>query len=209
MIALIPGWLQRSRREDPRRMALFREQLKDLHWDRPNVMSFLSKLFAAVDYYRRRNTRAWISGVCRFVAWALGSVGLLLPLLAGTSESLKEGAKYGYAFLAGAASFLAANSLFGVTDGHVRFVITQLELEKLVTSSRVAWCEFLARVGISGAEETDEDLVRGFALIQTYAESLHTVTISEAGLWGKTLLAELVKFQKTIGSEGTADEKRL
>ena len=87
----------------------------------------MSALFLAVDglaeaevtyYYRRRGTRALISSITRFIAWLLGSIGLLLPLLAGTSSTtFKELGQFGYAFLATAASFLAANSLFGGTEG--------------------------------------------------------------------------------------------
>lgn len=208
-----PTWLQRLRPEDPRRIQAFRSKLDGLNWDKQNVVDSLSILFAAVDdlaeaevqyYYRRRGTRAWISGTTRFVAWLLGSVGLLLPLLAGTAAPIfKEWGQYGYAFLAAAASCLAANSLFGGTEGHIRFVSTQLELERLITASRVEWCKYLAE-----PHGTDDEIAQGFSLILAYANSLHTATIAETGHWGETLLAELAKFQKTVESKGgAADEK--
>lgn len=113
-------------------------------------MESLSQLFRAVDdlaeaevsyYYRRRGTRAWISGLARFGAWVFGSIGLLLLLLAATATpDFKAVSQYGYVFLAAAASCLGANSLFGGTEGHIRFVSTQLELEKLITSARIRWC---------------------------------------------------------------------
>lgn len=61
-------------------------------------------------------------------------------------------------FLAGAASCLAANSLFGGTSGHVRFVSTQLELERLVTKARIDWCAFLAQ-----AKADTDHIKAGFA----------------------------------------------
>ena len=87
-------WLQRFRPEDPRRIKAFRAKLEGLAWDKQNAVESLSALFAAVDelaeaevhyYYRRRGTRAWISGVTRTGAWLLGTVGLLLPLLAAVA----------------------------------------------------------------------------------------------------------------------------
>lgn len=156
------------RPEDPRRIREFRRRLGSLKWDAENAIASLKELFDAVDeladaeihyYYRRRGTRAWISGFARFAAWLLGSIGLLLPLLAGTAApEFKEVGQYGYVFLAGAASCLAANSLFGGTSGHVRFVSTQLELERLVTKARIDWCAFLAQ-----AKADTDHIKAGFA----------------------------------------------
>lgn len=202
--------LQRLRPEDPRRINAFRDKLEALKWDKQNVVVSLSGLFAAVDnlaeaevnyYYRRRGTRALISGLSRFTAWLLGSIGLLLPLLPDV-QMFKDWEQYGYVFLAGAASCLAANSLFGGTDGHIRFVSMQLQLEKLITASRVNWCKYLA-----GAHETDAEIAEGFSLILAYADSLHTATISETGRWGETLLAELANYQSSINARGSAQDK--
>lgn len=207
-----PGWLKRFRPEDPRRIQAFRAKLDGLAWDKQNSLGSLSALFAAVDdlaeaevhyYYRRRGTRAWISGVTRIGAWSLGTVGLLLPLLAGTAAPMfKDWGQYGYVFLAAAASCLAANSLFGGTEGHIRFVSTQLDLERLITASRVGWCKYLA-----GRHNTDDDLAEGFAIILDYANALHTATIAETGRWGDTLLAELAKFQKSIEAKSGTSGK--
>ena len=195
----------RLRPEDPRRIQAFRTKLEGIKWDSQNLVASLSILFAAVDdlaeaevkyYYRRRGTRAWISGITRIMAWLLGSTGLLLPLLAGTAPIFKDWGQYGYVCLAGAASFLAANSLFGGTDGHIRFVSTQLELERLITGARVGWCKYLA-----GPHNADEDVAQGFSLILNYATSLHTATITETGRWGETLIAELAKYQKALESK--------
>ena len=204
MVQSVQSWIQKLRPEDPRRIQAFRKKLEGLQWDRQNLETSLKSLFEAVDdlaeaevryYYRRRGTRAWISGAARFSAWLLGSVGLLLPLLAATSTSKFEGwSQYGYSFLAAAACCLAANSLFGGTQGHIRFVSTQLELEKLIAASRIGWCKYLAKK--TPSDENEE----GFDLILSYAQALHKVTISETGRWGQTLLAELANFQKTLES---------
>ena len=212
MSRLAPTWLQHFRPEDPRRIKTFRAKLSGLAWDKHSAAASLSILFAAVDdlaeaeihyYYRRRRVRAWISGATRIGAWALGTVGLLLPLVAGTGAPLFEGwGQYGYAFLAGAASCLAANSLFGGTEGHIRFVSTQLELERLTTTSRIGWCGYLA-----GPHEGNDGCAEGFTLIQGYANALHATIIAETGHWGEALLAELSKFQKSIEARGSTSDK--
>ncbi|MFN3579238.1 MAG: SLATT domain-containing protein [Pseudomonas sp.] len=212
MSQLAPNWLGRFRPEDPRRIQAFRAKLEGLSWDKQSAAGSLSTLFAAVDdlaeaevhyYYRRRGTRAWVSGVTRIGAWLLGTIGLLLPLLAGTAAAMfQDWGQYGYAFLAAAASCLAANSLFGGTEGHIRFVLAQLELERLITTSRVGWCQYLA-----GPHETDEGLAEGFGIILGYANALHTATLAETGRWGETLLAELAKFKQSIETSGSSSGK--
>jgi len=191
------------RPEDPIRLGKFREATQELLWDEAHVIESLSQLFCAVDdlaeaevnyYYRRRTTRAWISGVSRLVAWVAGTIGLLLPLLAATATpEFKDLALYGYVFIAIAASSLVANALFGGTQGHIRFFTTQLELEKLMTKARISWCRYL---GLRSSD--NDDYKAGFLLIQEYATELHTTTISETGRWGETIIKELANFQKNI-----------
>ncbi|ABM03708.1 hypothetical protein Ping_1938 [Psychromonas ingrahamii 37] len=193
------------RPEDPVRLQTFREATQGLLWDDQHAAESLSQLFCAVDdlaaaevtyYYRRRTTRAWISGISRFAAWVSGTIGLLLPLLATTANpEFKSLAQYGYVFIAIAASCLTANSLFGGTEGHIRFVTTQLELEKLITDARISWCHYLESRG-----GDSEDLDAGFLLIQDYTSELYTTTLSETGRWGETMIKELTRFQKSIES---------
>jgi len=201
--------LRRLRPEDPRRLHAFMQAVRDLNWTQAHAGASLSVLFTAVDqlaeaevayYHRRRGTRAWISGVTRFGAWICGSFGLLLPLLGSTdAPEFRHLGQYGYAFLAVAASFLAANSLFGGTDGHIRFVSTQLNLERLITASRIRWCRHLAE-----SSTTQEDLAKGFDIVLAYAADLHATTLSETDRWGEGLLTALEKYRQTMeaGSAG-------
>ena len=205
-------WIKSLRPEDPRRIRAFREALQDVDWDQANVKDSLGKLFQAVDdlaiaevdyYYRRRGTRAWISGIARFSAWIFGTVGLLLPLLAATkSQNFSDLGDYGYVFLAAAASCLGANSLFGGSEGHIRFVSTQLEIEKLIIQARIVWFEYLASQSVDSS-----DYKHGFLLIKNYAGDLHKITIGETGRWGKALLQELAKYQKQIDEKHVAGKK--
>lgn len=193
----------RIRPEDPSRIGAFRAVLDGLRSDEVHAPASLSTLFFTVDalaeaevayYHRRRGTRAWISGVARALAWTCGSIGLLLPLLAATGAArFASWGPYGYAFLAAAACALAANTLFGGTDGHVRFVSTQLELERLITRHRIEWCRYLAT-----AESRALGLDEGFALILAYADGLHATTIAETGRWGDGLLTELARYRSTV-----------
>lgn len=133
----------------------------------------------------------------RFAGWGLGTIGLLWPLLVATNDPLYFGqGQWGYVFLAGAASAFAANSLFGGTAGHVRFVTTQLVLERLIVSKRLAWSAFLVELA-----EDPTAAKKGFELISSYASELHAATIAETGNWGETLIGELSKYERSLDAE--------
>jgi len=199
-------WWPKPRTEDPVRIQAFKKAVDALSWNPNDVLASLNSLFGAVDeladaelryYYRRRRTRAWISGITRLGAWIFGSIGLIIPLLYATNMPAFEGvASFGYVFLATAGSLLAANSLFGGTDGHIRFVTTQLEIERIMIKARVCWCEYMAAQKPSGV-----DASKGFEKILAYATELHLRTIAETGRWGETLLKELAKYQQDISSK--------
>jgi len=201
MLDSLKEWYRNLRSEHPRRIKKFRLKIEELNWDQQNSNASLHALFYAVDalaeaevryYFRRRRSRAWISGIARFSAWTFGTIGVLLPLLSGTElPALKEVGHLGYACLALAASFLALNALFGGTEGHIRFVATQLDIEKIITSARIKWCNYLTKI-----EESNQKHDDGFALIQSYANALYARTISEAGRWGEATSKELENFQK-------------
>ena len=192
----------KPRTEDPARVQTFKNTMEALRWDSSNVTASLSALFGAVDdladaelryYYRRRRTRAWISGITRIVAWVAGSLGFIAPMLDDTnSKCLENFASLGYAFLAVSASALAANALFGGTEGHVRFVKTQLEIERLMTRARVGWCEYLAT-----QTSADVNAAAGFEKVLAYASELHAITIEETGRWGDTLMRELARYESS------------
>jgi len=199
--------------EHPNKIQVFRETLGELRWDKTNSIESFSTLFQAVDclaeaevryYYRRRGTRAWISGVARFSGWLFGSIGLLLPLLAATTNpEFKEMSQFGYVFLAASGSCLSANALFGGTEGHIRFMSTQLELEKLITQARIKWCSYISSVSLEDSSSNEE----GFKLIMAYANDLHTITITETGRWGEAVQKELDTFQRKVDSKKTTPVK--
>lgn len=191
--------------EDPERLLVFRNVLKDLKWDDAETGKSLDAMFHALDaladaevryYYRRRKKQAFYSGLFRGLAWGAGVIGLLLPLLAAACPlPFDEHGKLGYVFLALAGGLLGANSLFGGTSGHVRFALTQLKLEKLITQARLSWQSYRAEAGDA---ENGNRAKAGFALMTKYADGLYETILGETGDWGEAVQAELAKFKKQI-----------
>ncbi len=204
---ILSKWLHLQLIESPARFDAFKSKVDSLSWQEQSLPDSLDCLFYAVDdlakaeidyYYKRRKKWAQMSGICRSAAWFFGSIGILTPLIEPLnlfSTWIKP--QHGYFFLAIAGIFLAANSLFNWTQGHIRYLKAQLSIESLVTTFRIKWCENLALL-----EAGTADLSQSFAIISSYSEALHTAVLSESGEWGEAILAELQKFEKRANKNG-------
>jgi hypothetical protein len=213
--------LNTSAPEHPDKLTEFKNVLSGLKWDAPDKLGSLNELFTAVDslaeaevryYFRRRITSRTWSTALRFGSWLFGTLGVLTPLLATTNfpsfwvaNQPPSGSliPWGYFFLAVAAALLGANTLFGATAGHVRFASTQLLLEKIMTVSRIAWCEYLNEAKNS---PTEEAMKACFDFIGSYAEAMYSATLSETGNWSEMVIAELNRYASEIARQRkTAD----
>lgn len=190
--------------KDPKKLEDFKRKLFGLSWEKGNETASLKELFEAVDalahsevlyYYSQRRLRSHWSIALRVCAWLFGTVGILVPLVVATHQVGSTALPWGYVAFAIAASLLAANALFGGSSGHIRFVTTQLSLERLMTLSRLEWSDFESRTKLNPV--TPELLSKGFEMVRKYALEIYTSTLHETGAWGETLLAELKKYSDT------------
>lgn len=204
--------------ESPSKLGSFRKSVESLSWEGGKKLSSLNQLFMEVDtlvqaeidyYYRVRKSRAWWSGLVRFVGWGLATIGILMPLVAATHiRSSAELLPWGYVFLAAAGAIFAGNSLLGGSTSHVRFVSTQLALERTMTESRIRWCAY--KQSLSEQTITEQELRKGFELVLTYAETLYSAVLSETTAWGESLISELEKYTSAVAKQsGNAPEHRL
>ncbi|HAS87815.1 MAG TPA: hypothetical protein DCS48_00670 [Desulfovibrio sp.] len=191
--------------ESIKKIINFRDELKNIKWNRKDDVESLSTMFNSLDavaeeklqyYYGRRKRRAFFSNLFRNLGWVAGFIGVILPLLSDYMVAFDPTGKLGYVFLIAAASFLGANSLFEGTSGHVRYVMTQLKLEKLIVSTRLSWHVYKSRA--SCIECSEKEVADGFAIIQKYAQEFYDLVIDEADDWGESVLKELIKYQKSI-----------
>jgi hypothetical protein len=192
--------------EGPERIAAFLAGTKSLDWSRPNVEASLDVVFVALDqlvqaeiryYYGKRKRRRNMSIVLRGLAWLTGSLGLLAPLLAGALGGENSVDRWGYVLLAIAASFIAANSLFSGTSGHIRYVTAQLGLERLIISFRIEWYQTKS---LWPDEQTDETIKSGFGLMLGFAKDAHGTMSEETKAWGTALEQALANFEAATKS---------
>jgi hypothetical protein len=134
-------WWRRPRIEDPSRLTEFLSKVQELEWTAQTAgvsLQTLEKSLASLVqaeiqyYYVSRTRRRMLSQFFRWLAFLLGTLGILCPLIEAAYPSLML-AKPGYIALALAAACFAGNELFGGTSGHIRSVSTQYRLEGLLT----------------------------------------------------------------------------
>jgi heme exporter protein D len=181
--------------EDPARLAIFLAELRSSDWT--NNAGALAALQTARDgagrlaqyemsYYFRKRRRSGLKSILyRFVAWSMGLIGVLSPLIAPIHEKLNGLKDLGYAAFAVAGALLLANELFGGTRAHIRYINAQLTLERLTIGFAVNW-EAWRAVAVR-AEEGTVDVERGLALIEQYLTAISDAVAGETAAWSETL----------------------
>ena len=189
--------------DDPERLERFLTATRQLSWDAAAAPESLQQLFLALNelaqaevryYYNHRKRQGRVSDVCRFLAWAFGTLGLVAPLL-GTAlgRAAGEFSAWGYVLLALSASAVAANALFGGTASHIRYVSAQLKLEHLIAAFRVDW--FKLRFDLTG-EPNRENVHLAFSLVGAFIGEMYRVLDDETALWGRTVQEAVEKYAR-------------
>lgn len=205
---------------DPERLRRFLDQLESAD-SQGDSSSALAKIFSALSdlvyceiiyYYNARKKQRTFSILTRSLSILLGTVGVLLPLIASAEpERLKFLGPYGYPFLVAAAATLAVNRMFGATGGHIRYMTTQLALERLMTKFHLRWSEQFSQ---RKTQSPDADSThQAFAIMNEFADEVYRVIEEETVTWGKSVLAALQEHERRLpalgtGSHGPTNEPR-
>jgi hypothetical protein len=202
-----------QRVEDPERLRRFLERLEGADW-RSGRGDALNSAFVALNdliyhevlfYYRARKKQRWFSILTRGAAVLLGTVGVMVPLLAGANPAyFGFAAPYGYPILVAAAAILVINRMFGATGGHIRYVTAQLELERIITKFRLAWIELLSResTGEDASSKNDEP----FQLMNTFVDQAYRVIQEETTVWGKSVSEALQEYETRLPAKPSVSE---
>lgn len=196
--------------EDPARLQRFLNALDGADWRNAEKKS-LEATFAALNelvhhelvfYYKARKQQRLFSILTRGTAVLLGTVGVMIPLLAGANPQVFGLAQpYGYPLLVAAGAVLLVNRMFGATGGHIRYVTAQLELERIVTKFRLAWLKLLAKdASCSRTPLTADD---AFLLMNAFVDDAYRVIQEETSVWGKSVSEALREYERTLPPTST------
>lgn len=206
----MPCFICNKKRPDPQRLRTFLDQLKR-NDGAPDERTAVNRLFQELTtlvyddvlYYTKvRNKHRLVSTITRTLAWLLGTIGLLIPLITSAMPSLQPYAGWGYPFLAGAGGMLLLNRLFGSTKGHVRYVTAQLALEHLITIYNLRWLSWLANT--PQKELSAEKRATAFKLFTEFVEAAYKIVQDETTVWGIAVMQDLEAVGKQLtGGAGT------
>lgn len=205
------SWSNSSQIEDISRLEKFVEIVKTINWSSEEPS--LEPIGIALDglalaeiqyYYKRRSRQRWISYGNRLVIWFFASAGTLIPLLSATSNTFRWIAPWGYVAIATAVSAFAWNQLFGATDGHSRFVTTQLKLERLLTQFRIRRLELAANKSI----DPDVTCAQYFKLYHAFADALYNTILSEVQVWDDRLVKAMQAIERQVQSQQSEATKK-
>jgi hypothetical protein len=182
-----------------------------LKWDAAEVKTSLETLCLEafelvtreIDYYvqARMRLKYW-SGIFRILMLVFGAAGLIMPLLELTGITffgIQKFGNFGYLFIAIAGVFVAANKLFGGTRGHIRYVTTQLHLEKMVATTSVSWNQ--QKCNWQDRQLSEEEFQAAFTLISKFLDQAYTEILHETELWGNALSQALDEYAKKIAKK--------
>lgn len=180
-------------------------------WDPSKQWESLIQLYSttlkqgdsAVDWYRVniRGKRAG-SQVIRLLAILLFSVGALIPLviniarIEGDPKGLLD-PQWGYISFAAAAALLAADKFYGFSTGWIRYIKTQLALERALADLRYDWVILTAKVT---NQQPNADQVQAIVQkLKEFVDFVRTQIEQETEAW-------VVEFQASL-SDLTASLK--
>ena len=168
-------------------------------WD--TLVGKLSLIFQReLNYYYSQRRKAAIAKFLRWAAWGVGTLGLLCPLLvplvSGKDSALEARlpiawlpvpiAPLGYLLIALAGALLAANRFLGLTEGHIRFATTQLQLEAEISALNFGWVAIKAKAASGDPLNVDDTL----KLVAGARHRLHEIVLSETQNWATQTAAQ-------------------
>lgn len=186
------------------RITSFLDATSQLDWESGKEMAWSSLFEQCTDlirheiqyYYNSRQRSRVLSAIFRSAALIFGTLGFIAPLAEAAGH---DGVGvYGYLLLVVSVAFFTANSLFGGTAGHTRYVVTQLQLEKLLALMVLEWQQY---------RSADQDTVPGQKRIEFLREKMgeaYKMILEETDAWGEALAEAVQEYERKVRDTSSA-----
>ncbi len=162
-------------------------------------------VFEYLSYYdKKRLSKKRQSARYRAAIWFFGLIGLTLPIVGTAFDIVKfipiiKGlnlAEMGYGFIMFTAVLVGLKNYVGATNGHIRYIQTQLKLENIIAINTLVWQETL----MDKDNETSTDILNTDKAAQLYRvifkllNESYTAVESETKKWGESLNEDEARF---------------
>jgi len=157
------------------------------------------KALEIIDWYLKRKTiQAMGSRILRILAIFFTIVGGVMPLLQGLLlENLSS--QLGYIALALAAACVGADKFFGFSSGWMRYMLTQLSLQKALAEFQLGW--MLLWADIDKQQPTPEQRKKILQYLIDFQAKLFTEINQETQTWMIEFQSNLIQLERSTRTQ--------
>ncbi len=189
-------------------------------WDRTNPKESLMQVHQwaiknaqkHIEWYRNRSKiRKTLSQLLRITVILNITAGALCPLIDATGVFINEqpGAdsiilgKWGYVFMALAAAIAGFDKYFGLSTGWMRFIVTQLSLERVLAEFHYDWAVLLDKQQ-EGQSKSNTILLQR---VKDFSLKVDELVKQETDSWVLEFQSNLAELEKVLKTE--AETRKL
>ncbi|MDI1256024.1 MAG: SLATT domain-containing protein [Flavobacterium sp.] len=193
-----------ARVESPERIQKFLTAMNSIEWtDKSAAIKNIHNevnLLADAEiryYYTKRVYKRRLTGWLKILMLLFFSISILLPLLKNTGQFIESIDTWGYVFFAIAGICFTIDKTFTGSSGHMRYVVTQIKLEKLLTSFNLKWQNIYFEMGTHNENESCRLL---FASMIEFTDEFYKILNDETQEWKAELTKVLEDLSKKAKS---------
>lgn len=154
-----------------------------------------------IEWYesRRKSKRAgsqWLRTLSIFFA----AIGALCPLFDATnivSDKILLG-QWGYISIALAAAIVGYDRYFGLSTGWMRYVVTQLSIEKVLAEFQYDWIILIAQ---QQSQQTPQSALSLLQKLKDFSLQVDTLVKQETDAWVTEFQSNISELEKTLKAE--------
>lgn len=205
-----------SKKEDIHRIQEFIEKTKNKNYEKKEDFNLLFEevrnfIFKFILYYDGKRTIKKYQAIgFRFTIATITGLGIIFPVLGSFFDSFlyvnKENfAQAGHSLLIIAASLYGIKNYYGSTNGHIRYSMTQLKLEKLIAVYSIKLSELLANAQETLTEKEKKEF---YKLLAQLLNDVFKDVLNETDQWSKDIKEDEKSFAAQYFKAIMKEEKK-
>ncbi len=155
-------------------------------------------------YQSKKNSRKRISKLLQLTALLTGVAGGLVPLLQPLWTELPS--NLGYVLIGLSAALLFANRFLGISSGWIRFVQTELLIQKATESFEIEWAQTMA--SMNGRPANPVQLSQLFDKLKHFATDINQLVEQETNAWAAQFDQDLELVEKSFKGRSTGSLRK-
>lgn len=163
------------------------------------LLVFLEYLDNRLKWYKKyRKRKGFISNILLIVAVLAFTLSLCLIVIHGPNDGEGENNSYalGYICLLTASTMLLFDRLFGHSSGWIRYMMTQLEIEKIIGEFHGQWISSISKMELTNL--TLENKTELIGLLMNFDKTVKGIVIKETLEWKSNFTAQIEKFRSDV-----------